>query len=340
MATTTVFRVEKKSNYTIISNLHLQDKALSLKAKGMLTLMLSLPEDWDMTLKGLVALSNDGIDSVRSTIKELEEHGYLSRSRGRNARGQMLCTEYTIHEKSTLTENTENNAENNQVGKSDVDVSRDQVGKSDVDVSRDQVGKSDVDISRDQVGKSDVDISRDQVGFPKIGKPIYGNSDTIKDLKNKKTEYTKDSYPSSYQGKVTDEDAMDEHKAQQLLSERRRYEEIIKENIDYDIYSESEDEDFLDFLNLSVQVMVDAVTSTAPTIRIKKQDIPQAVVKSQLLKVTSEQIEYVYSSTQTSKTKIVNMQNYILTALYNSLFGANLYYSQWVKHDQATASGK
>ena len=316
MATTTVFRVEKKSNYTIISNLHLQDKALSLKAKGMLTLMLSLPEDWDMTLKGLVALSNDGIDSVRSTIKELEEHGYLSRSRGRNARGQMLCTEYTIHEKSTLTENTENNAENNQVGKSDVDV------------------------SRDQVGKSDVDISRDQVGFPKIGKPIYGNSDTIKDLKNKKTEYTKDSYPSSYQGKVTDEDAMDEHKAQQLLSERRRYEEIIKDNIDYDIFSESDDKDFRDFVNLSVQVMVDAVTSTAPTIRIKKQDIPQSVVKSQLLKVTSEQIEYVYSSTQTSKTKIVNMQNYILTALYNSLFGANLYYSQWVKHDQATASGK
>ena len=328
MATTTVFRVEKKSNYTIISNLHLQDKALSLKAKGMLTLMLSLPEDWDMTLKGLVALSNDGIDSVRSTIKELEEHGYLSRSRGRNARGQMLCTEYTIHEKSTLTENTENNAENNQVGKSDVDV------------SRDQVGKSDVDVSRDQVGKSDVDISRDQVGFPKIGKPIYGNSDTIKDLKNKKTEYTKDSYPSSYQGKVTDEDAMDEHKAQQLLSERRRYEETIKDNIDYDIFSESDDKDFRDFVNLSVQVMVDAVTSTAPTIRIKKQDIPQAVVKSQLLKVTSEQIEYVYSSTQTSKTKIVNMQNYILTALYNSLFGANLYYSQWVKHDQVTASGK
>ena len=328
MATTTVFRVEKKSNYTIISNLHLQDKALSLKAKGMLTLMLSLPEDWDMTLKGLVALSNDGIDSVRSTIKELEEHGYLSRSRGRNARGQMLCTEYTIHEKSTLTENTENNAENNQVGKSDVDV------------SRDQVGKSDVDVSRDQVGKSDVEISRDQVGFPKIGKPIYGKSDTIKDLKNKKTEYTKDSYPSSYQGKVTDEDAMDEHKAQQLLSERRWYEETIKDNIDYDIFSESDDKDFRDFVNLSVQVMVDAVTSTAPTIRIKKQDIPQAVVKSQLLKVTSEQIEYVYSSTQTSKTKIVNMQNYILTALYNSLFGANLYYSQWVKHDQATASGK
>ena len=328
MATTTVFRVEKKSNYTIISNLHLQDKALSLKAKGMLTLMLSLPEDWDMTLKGLVALSNDGIDSVRSTIKELEEHGYLSRSRGRNARGQMLCTEYTIHEKSTLTENTENNAENNQVGKSDVDV------------SRDQVGKSDVDVSRDQVGKSDVEISRDQVGFPKIGKPIYGKSDTIKDLKNKKTEYTKDSYPSSYQGKVTDEDAMDEHKAQQLLSERRRYEETIKDNIDYDIFSESDDKDFRDFVNLSVQVMVDAVTSTAPTIRIKKQDIPQSVVKSQLLKVTSEQIEYVYSSTQTSKTKIVNMQNYILTALYNSLFGANLYYSQWVKHDQATASGK
>lgn len=83
---TTVFRVEKNKNYTIISNHHLQDKNISLKAKGLLTLMLSLPPNWDMTLNGLVSLSGDGIDSVRSGIKELEKNGYLSRSRGRNER--------------------------------------------------------------------------------------------------------------------------------------------------------------------------------------------------------------------------------------------------------------
>lgn len=70
---TTVFRVEKIENYTTISNYHLQDKNLSNKAKGLLTIMLSLPPNWDMTLKGLVSLSSDGIDAIRTTITELEK---------------------------------------------------------------------------------------------------------------------------------------------------------------------------------------------------------------------------------------------------------------------------
>lgn len=101
---TTKFRIEKKHNYTVVSNYHLQDKNLTLKAKGLLTLMLSLPEDWDYTLKGLVNLSKDGIDGVRAAILELEQNGYLDRYRPRNNRGQILCTEYTIREISTKDE--------------------------------------------------------------------------------------------------------------------------------------------------------------------------------------------------------------------------------------------
>lgn len=95
---TTVFRVEHDKNFSIISNIHLRDKRLSAKAKGLLTIMLSLPSDWDMTLKGLVSLGSDGIDSVRSGIKELEENGYLVRHRGRNELGQLMTTEYTVYE--------------------------------------------------------------------------------------------------------------------------------------------------------------------------------------------------------------------------------------------------
>ena len=67
-----VFRVEKTRNYTVMSNQHLRDKRLSLKAKGLLSLMLSLPEDWDYTTKGLARICKDGVDSICTTVRELE----------------------------------------------------------------------------------------------------------------------------------------------------------------------------------------------------------------------------------------------------------------------------
>ena len=78
-----VFRVEKVKDYTIMSNHHLRNVDLSLKAKGLMSLMLSLPEDWDYTLKGLACICRDGVDSISRTIKELEDHGYLTRRRFR-----------------------------------------------------------------------------------------------------------------------------------------------------------------------------------------------------------------------------------------------------------------
>lgn len=94
-----VFRVEKTSNYTVMSNHHLQNRDLSLKAKGLLSLMLSLPEGWDYTLNGLtVILHKDGIDSVRTAMRELEKNGYLVRRRIRNDKGHLTTTEYIIYE--------------------------------------------------------------------------------------------------------------------------------------------------------------------------------------------------------------------------------------------------
>lgn len=93
-----VFRIEKTKDYTVMANHHLRNTALSLKAKGLLSLMLSLPEDWDYTTKGLARICKDGVDSICSTVKELEEHGYIERRRIRNEKGQMTTVEYIIME--------------------------------------------------------------------------------------------------------------------------------------------------------------------------------------------------------------------------------------------------
>lgn len=94
-----VFRVEKTKDFTVMSNHHLRNAKLSLKAKGLLSLMLSLPEDWDYTTKGLACICKDGVDSITTALKELEQHGYLTRQRLRYENGQLGDIEYTIHEK-------------------------------------------------------------------------------------------------------------------------------------------------------------------------------------------------------------------------------------------------
>lgn len=330
MATTTVFRVEKNKNYTTISNHHLQDRNLSLKAKGLLTLILSLPPDWDMTLKGLVSLSGDGVDSVRSGIQELEKAGYLRRSRSRNNLGQLLCTEYTIYEHA-VTENV--------ASKTEIDDNLNIIYSEES-----HIGKSNVD-KNSHIGKSDVDknttenLDDSQIGFSNVGKSNIGKSNTIKYLNNKDT-YNINNYPyqSTYSSKLCKEpkeNSIDEmEEAQSLYEERKAYEEIIKQNIAYDLLTEQK-KISRDFLDLCIQVMVDAVTTNKPYIKIKGQDIPKEAVKSVLLKLDDENISYVDMCLSESKTAIKNMQSYILTALYCSKHGGDTYFNQLVKHDYA-----
>lgn len=104
-----VFRVEKTRDFTVMSNHHLRNKNMSLRAKGLLSLMLSLPDDWDYTLKGLARISTEGIGAIRTVIRELEALDYLERHRKRNEKGQFKDAEYIIHER--LIEMTENNVE-------------------------------------------------------------------------------------------------------------------------------------------------------------------------------------------------------------------------------------
>lgn len=110
-----VMRIHKNNNFTVMSNFHFKEKKMSLKAKGLLSLMLSLPDDWDYSVAGLAKLSKDGRDSIMSALSELETFGYLTRERVKLENGQFGGVSYNIYEmpqtaKPTLENSTQENA--------------------------------------------------------------------------------------------------------------------------------------------------------------------------------------------------------------------------------------
>ena len=93
-----VFRIEKSRDYTVMSNHHLRNRCLSLKAKGLLSMMLSLPEEWNYTTRGLASICKEGTDSIGTALKELERAGYIVRNRLRDSKGKIMDVEYVIYE--------------------------------------------------------------------------------------------------------------------------------------------------------------------------------------------------------------------------------------------------
>jgi len=93
-----VFRTEKTGDFTIMSNYHFKDKRLSMKAKGLLSMMLSFADDWQYSLNGLAAMNKEGLTAVRATVQELEDTGYLVRRRLRSEQGRLSGVEYDIYE--------------------------------------------------------------------------------------------------------------------------------------------------------------------------------------------------------------------------------------------------
>lgn len=108
-----IMRTEKNKNYTVMGNYHLRDKELSLKAKGLLSIMLSLPDGWNFSTQGLAMLSSDGETAIRSTLKELEQNGYLKRNKVR-INGKIVDWEYVVYEQkqSTMPADSEPHVEN------------------------------------------------------------------------------------------------------------------------------------------------------------------------------------------------------------------------------------
>ena len=205
-----VFRIEKTRDYTVMSNHHLRDKSLSLKAKGLLSLMLSLPEDWNYTTRGLAKICKEGTDSIGSALKELERAGYIVRNRLRDGKGKIMDVEYVIYETPHLPDSV-------------------------------MPCEGGPDPGRPDTENPDMD-SPCLENRPQLNKDIRNPDKSKKDLSSTEGSNPVLSSPKAPRGS--------DGKGRDLMAERESYRELILENIEYDylIQNHQFDRDRLDEL--------------------------------------------------------------------------------------------
>ena len=276
-----VFRVEKNKGYTVMSNHHLRNKELTLKAKGLLSQMLSLPENWDYTLAGLSHINKESIDAIRTAVLELEKAGYIERSQGRDKKGKMTAITYTIYE---------------------------------------------------------------QPQSPVLDQPVLENPTQLnKDIQNidlsKKEERNKDglntdSIPilSPDPSPLCEQEPLPEKKGTDEKDIYKIYEEIIKENIEYEhlINAKRLDRDRIDEI---LDLILETVCSKRKKILIAGDEYPAELVKAKFMKLDSSHIEFVLDCMQENTTKVRNIKQYLKAVLFNASSTMGNYYTALVNHD-------
>ena len=298
-----VFRVERNTGYTVMSNHHLRNKELSLKAKGLLSQMLSLPEDWDYTLAGLSYINRESIDAIRTAVWELEKAGYITRRQGRDEKGKMTAIEYTIYEQPQPPELDcpvlENPTADNPTTENPTSENPMQLNK---DISRTNLQKKE---------KSNTDLSSTHsIPIHSLNPLPYGEDEAAQPPERKGTERN-DAY--------------------------RVYEEIIKDNIDYHILKQDMkfDSDRLDEI---VDLMLETVCTARKRVRIAGDDYPAELVKSKFMKLDGEHIRFVLDCMRENTTKIRNIKQYLKAALFNAPSTIGNYYTSLVAHDMASGA--
>ena len=291
-----VFRVEKNQNYTVMSNHHLRNTDLSLKSKGLLSQMLSLPEEWDYTLKGLSKINREGIDAIREAIRELERAGYVTRTRVRNEKGQLGAADYVIHEfpmpPNPILENptqgkpiSENPTLDNPMQENPMQLNKELSSKE----------LSNTDLLNNHSIPILSTLSRQEAAQPQERKGNgYTNMDAV-----------------------------------------RAYEEVIKDNIEYAylVQDKNIDRGMLDEI---VSLMLETVCTRRKVVRIAGDDYPAELVKSKFMKLNSSHIQFVIDCMHQNTTKIRNIKKYLLAVLFNAPNTIDSYYTALVAHDMAS----
>ena len=312
-----VFRVERNTGYTVMSNHHLRNKELTLKAKGLLSQMLSLPEDWDYTLAGLSHINREKIDAIREAVKELEKAGYIVRSRERDEKGRLRGADYVIYEQP-------------------------QPKEPEAATSSEQPPTSDLPTLENPTLDNPT-LEKPTQEKPTLEKPTLENPTQLnKDISSKEQSITDLSSTHSIPFHSLNPLPYEQDEAA-TSPERKRteaktnsaieiYREIIKDNIDYDILIQDPkmDKDRLDEI---VEIMLETVCTARKTIRIAGDDYPAELVKSKFMKLNSSHVEFVLDCMRENTTKIRNIKQYLKAVLFNAPSTIDSYYTALVNHD-------
>lgn len=318
-----VIRISKTKGFTVMSNYHLRDKNLSLKAKGLLSMMLSLPDGWHYSVRGLASICKEGVSSISATIRELDAWGYIRRHQP-IVDGKFQEIEYIIYE----TPQPKSIADGGEAAAQD-DFSSDESDSPEPDAPPACAE------SACPANPCTENPYPDNAGTET--QHAYNNKRTKSNKEKSNTEGIK--HPSIHHRAATDgmdemgtapRDFMQMLGATRLTGDFECYREVVKENIEFECLCGQYDRETLEGI---VEIMVEALCSQAPYTRIGGQEFPTEVVKSRLMKLDSQHIQYVLTSLAQNTTKIHNMKAYLLTTLYNSYTTINPFYENWVNSD-------
>lgn len=291
-------RVNKNKNFTTISNFHLRDINLSLKAKGLLTQMLSLPDGWDYTLAGLAKINKEGVDSITSAIKELEKYGYVTRKRVRDEKGRVRGTDYTVYEQPVKTEplKQDNPEQEKPILEKPIQEKPEQDNPIQEKPVQEKPGQLNTYILNTDLSNTNL-----------INQPINQSINNI-----------------NGNGLVD-------------VEKYNKYLKLVKRNIEFDILSQTQDDDYRESLSGVVSLIADFCTFTTTPVKINGNLIPAELVKSKLLKLDSSDIEYVLHILNNTTKKITNPRVYTIAVLYNAKDTKKTFWQNEVNYDIFTS---
>lgn len=316
-----VFRVHKTRNYTVMSNYHLKDKRLSLKAKGLLSQMLSLPEEWDYSEAGLSAINKESRNTISGILHELEKYGYLRRERQRDPKsGTLGGTFYDIYEQPVSDEEPIFNPE----PKSPPPDSSRASGKS----SKRSRARSDSvpAFSRSDSSRASEKSSRRSHADSNPAPPPPSTATT-------------DTHPVPTGFPVSPPPPMPTRSQNQVSNTSiGEYRAKIRKNVEYDIYKNEYAPDTVSVIDGYIELMAEACASPKDKrIKMNKVPITYADLAERLMSLTWQHLLYVKGSLENVKNPILNIRAYTLTALYNAPTTIEQYYSSKVSSDMYAA---
>ena len=292
------YRVERTKDYTVMSNCHLRDTSLTLKAKGLLSMMLSLPDEWNYTTRGLAAICKEGVDAIGKALKELENAGYIVRRQLRGAGGKISDTEYVIYEQPQ--QRPQPDTDNPDTGIPDTDLP---------DTENPYLDKPDT-------VKPDT-VQPDTENRAELNKDISSKEKTSTDLS------ITHSFPPSRMSAPVE--------GRTEVSEKR---EQIREQIDYGlVVTPSNREQVNEF----VEIMLEVALTRSPTVKIGRDaEYPTAFVQQRFEQLNSEHIRKVLDGIAENTTRVKNTRAYLLAALFNAPSTIDNHYTMLVNHDLST----
>lgn len=360
-----VMRVEKTSNYTVMANYHLRDIRITLKAKGLMSVMLSLPPEWDYTLAGLASISKEGVDAIRAAVNELVSAGYIIRTRHRNSAGQLCDVEYTIYEFPQSNVSSAPAAE--------------KVHQAQQPVSDSSLYPEMPALSKPML-ENPILVSP-MLGTPPQEKPTPGNPSQLnkeekkKEIKNTDTsnpyqsnidpslqetgkaeqvfktgKVPMPSFPSTPSDFLLDEPLpMPEHRNVSELTEQQKYlsepssfdglrrklslQELVRKvkgQIEYwDLIDGNNKEEIDNILS----IMVEVLSTKCEYFTISGKKYPADLVHQRFSQINYQTVEYVLECMHKCGSDIRNIKQYLLTTLFNAPATCDSYYSAAVRRD-------